>query len=197
MRKERNASGTAFCETMQIRMEKVNLRSCQVKHIYLDAFSKKERMPFAVMVAMSKLWNTQFWAFYDGDTLCGFVYLAHNRGMAFIMFLAVERALRSKGYGSTILQKLRTMYPDRTIVVSIEPCDDGAPDLAVRKRRKAFYGKNGYHETGYLMKLGGVVQEILVANGEFSEKEFRRFFVFYSNGTVWPRIWTKAGQIRE
>ena len=38
-------------------------------------------------------------------------------------------------------------------MVSIEPCDDSAPDIEVRKRRKAFYRKNGYgsndEELGY------------------------------------------------
>ena len=38
-----------------------------------------------IWVAMSKLWHTDFLEFYDGDTLCGFVYLAHSRKLVFIM----------------------------------------------------------------------------------------------------------------
>ena len=41
----------------------------------------------------SKLWNTQFLSFYDGDIPCGFIYFAVNRKMIFIMFLAVDEEL--------------------------------------------------------------------------------------------------------
>ena len=174
---------------MQPRTRKANFFSRNVRQMYLDAFPPAERMPFPMMVAMSKLWHTDFLEFYDGDTLCGFVYLAHNRKLVFIMFLAVDKAMRSKGYGSAILHEIQNRYPDKKIIVSIEPCDAVAPDLALRTRRKAFYSRNGYRETGYRMRLSGVEQEILICNGEFNKKEFRLFFALYSNGTVWPKIW--------
>ena len=172
-----------------MRTRKVSFSSRNVRKMYLDAFSPAERMPFPVMVAMSILWHTDFLEFYDGDTLCGFVYLAHNRKLVFIMFLAVDEVLRSKGYGSAILHKIQSRYSDMKIIVSIEPCDAVAPDLALRARRKAFYCRNGYQETGYRMWLCGVEQDILICNGEFVKGEFRLFFALYSNGTVWPKIW--------
>ena len=116
---------------------------------------------------------------------------AVNRKMIFIMFLAVDESLRTKGYGSAILKEIKNRYPDKKIMVSIEPCNDSAPDIEERKRRKAFYRKNGYGETGYMIKLSGVVQEIMITNGDFDKKEFLLFFIFYSNGTVWPKIWLK------
>ena len=77
-----------------MRTRKVSFSSRNVRQMYLDAFPPVERMPFPVRVAMSKLWHTDFLAFYDGDTLCGFVYLAHNCKLVFIMFLAVDKVLR-------------------------------------------------------------------------------------------------------
>ena len=149
-------------------------------------------MPFLMMVAMSKLWNTEFLGFYDGDTLCGFVYLAHNSKIVFVMFFAVDKTLRSKGYGSAILQDIQNKYPDKKIIISIEPCDNDAPDMELRTRRKDFYMRNGYHETGYMMKLNGIVQEIIISKGEFDKKQFRTFLAVYSNGTMWPRIWKQT-----
>ena len=177
---------------MQIRTEKVRLKNTDIRRIYFDAFPKKERMPFPLMVAMSKLWNTQFLSFYDGDIPCGLIYFALNNKMLFIMFLAVDSSLRSKGYGSAVLREIKNRYPDKKLIVSIEPCDDSAPDLELRNRRKAFYLSNGYQETGYMMKLNGVVQEILIFNGKFIKKEFRTFFAAYSNGTVWPKLWRQT-----
>lgn len=175
--------------SIQLKSQKVRLNSKNVKQIYFESFPKSERMPFPMMVAMSKLWNTQFLSFYDDDTLCGFVYFATNRKLVFVMFFAVAEKLRSKGYGSTILQKIHNRYPNKKIVVSIEPCDTDAPDLEIRKRRKAFYLRNGYKETGYMLKLNRVVQEIIITGGCFVKKEFRTFFTLYSNGTMWPKIW--------
>lgn len=173
---------------MAISVRKVKLRSKDVKRIYFESFPKKERMPFGTMVAMSKLWNTRFLSFYENDVLCGFVYFAVFGKIVFIMFLAIDERLRSKGYGSIVLKEISNRYSNKKIIVSIEPCDE-APDIELRKKRKAFYLRNGYRETGYRMELTGVVQEILVANGEFSKTEFRFFMVFYSNATMWPKIW--------
>lgn len=61
---------------MQIKIKEVKLNSKDIKHIYFEAFPKKERMPFPMMVVMSKLRNTEFLGFYDGDTPCGlFIWL--------------------------------------------------------------------------------------------------------------------------
>ena len=179
---------------MQLGIKSVKLSDRDIKRIYFDAFPKSERMPFLMMVAMSKLWNTQFFGFYNGDTPCGFVYFALNSKMVFVMFFAVDESFRSKGYGSAILMEIKNRYPDKKIIVTIEPCDDNAPDIETRKRRKAFYRRNGYRETGYMIKLNGVVQEIIITNGEFDKREFLLFFVLYSNGTVWPKIWLKKGE---
>lgn len=146
-------------------------------------------MPFWLMKAMCIRENTKFWEFYDKDTLCGFVYFGTNRKMVFVMFLAVDKELRSKGYGSAILQEIKNKYPDRKIIISIEPCNKDVPDIEIRKKRKEFYIRNGYNETGYMMKLAGVEQEILIANGEFNVRELRVFFALYSNGTMYPKIW--------
>ena len=172
--------------------KKVKLGHSDVKRIYFESFPKSERMPFPLMVAMSKLWNTDFLGYYEEDTLCGFIYLAHNRKIVFVMFFAVDAALRSKGFGSAILQEIQKKYPTKKIIISIEPCDETAPDIEIRKKRKAFYLRNGYKETGYMIKLAGVVQEIIIANGEFNKSQFKRFFVLYSNGTMWPRIWKQS-----
>lgn len=177
---------------MNIRTEKVTLKSKDVKQIYFEAFPHTERMPFWMMVAMSKLWNTQFLSFYDDNNLFGFAYFAVNKKLVFVMFIAVDKNLRSKGYGSAILREIKDKYPNRKIIISIEPCYDDADDIEIRKRRKAFYLNNGFSESGYMIKLNGVIQEIIITNGEFVKKEFRLFFIIYSNGTMYPKIFEKV-----
>lgn len=45
---------------MRFCVKSVRLSDRDIKRIYFDAFPKNERMPFFLMVLMSKLWNTQF-----------------------------------------------------------------------------------------------------------------------------------------
>ena len=173
---------------MQIGMRNVKLCDREVARIYREAFPKGERMPFPMMVAMAKLPQTQFWAAYEGETCIGLVYLALGPTLVFLMFLAVDRPFRSKGYGSAILREIGRCYPDRKVFVSIEPCDECSPDLTIRQKRKAFYLRNGYRETGHHIQLAGKWQELLLANGSFDSSELRSFFLRYSNGTMRPKI---------
>lgn len=176
---------------MDLKLEKVTLKNKKVKQMYINSFPKEERMPFFFMVLMSKMDYTDFWAFYDKDILCGFVYMAIVDDILFIMFFAVDENFRSKGYGSHILAKLESLYPNHKIIVTIEKCDEDAPNLEQRVRRKKFYLHNGYLDTGYLIELSNTKQEILIKNGEFDQHEFSDFFKRYGNGSMNPKIWEK------
>lgn len=57
-------------ENMALKTAMIKLMTRSEAQFYFGAFPKEERMPFSMMVAMSKLWNTNFWAFYDKDVLC-------------------------------------------------------------------------------------------------------------------------------
>lgn len=174
-----------------MRVEKVLLskRKKEIKQIYVSSFPKEERMPFALMLMMSCLWNTQFIAFYDEKILCGLVYMATLGKQTFIMFFAVDKKLRSKGYGGRILDQVQLLHPKNKIIVSIEPVNETAENVAQRIRRKDFYLRNGYRESGYFMKLAGQKQEILIRNGRFDKRSFTIFFMLYSCCTTIPKIW--------
>ncbi|WP_195983794.1 GNAT family N-acetyltransferase [Clostridium sp. D33t1_170424_F3] len=177
---------------MNLTVELVKGKSRRkVREIYTASFLKEDRMPFWLMLALAKTKNTDFLTFYDGDTLCGFVYMAAVKDLAFVMFFAVDETLRSKGYGGKILKEVQSIYPDHKIIMSIERCDEPAEDLEQRLRRKRFYLRNGYAETGCFLEMNHKAQEILIKNGTFQTEEFLSFFLKYSNGTVRPKIWKR------
>ncbi len=176
---------------MNFRVEnvKTSKRKQEVKDIYVSSFPKEDRMPFALMLMMSYLWNTEFLAFYNDKLLCGFVYMATIGKQSYVMFFAVKENLHAKGYGSYILEIIQSMHLNNKIIISIEPCDESTEDYEQRVRRKNFYLKNGYLETGYFMKLGGKKQEILIKNGLFNKLQFILFFMLYSFCAVIPKVW--------
>ena len=174
---------------MNIEMKPITRKDKKVKELYRDSFPKEERMSFLFMLLMSKMKNTDFLSFYDNDVLCGLVYMATVDAITFIMFLAVDKSVRSKGYGSAILEKIQLLYPENKIIVSIEQCDEEAKNREERLKRKNFYLKNDYRETGYFIELEKVEQEVLIKNGEFDKEEFTIFFKKYSNGAMNPKMW--------
>ena len=121
---------------MNLKIKKVKLSNKDVKRIYFDSFPKKERIPFPIMILLSKITHTDFLAFYDKNILSGFVYLSAIENITFIIFFAVDKNVRSKGYGSKILEEVQSLYPNNKIVISIERCDVEAPNLNDRIRRK-------------------------------------------------------------
>lgn len=175
---------------MELRTESILKckRKKEVKEIYRASFPASERMPFVMMVLMSLLWNTQFNVFYDGETLCGFVYMATIGRQTFIMFFAVDEKYRNKGYGSAILDAVQTRHPKNRIIVSIEPCET-TDESNIRNRRKAFYCRNGFAETGYYLSLYSKKQEVLIKNGTFGRWKFFFFILLYGNCVMIPIIW--------
>lgn len=82
---------------MELAMEKVTFRNRntqKIKEIYESSFRKEDRMPFLLMLIMSYLNSTRFISFLDGDTTCGFVYMATIKNITFVMFFAVDENKR-------------------------------------------------------------------------------------------------------
>lgn len=180
---------------MDLRIESVlkSKRKNEIKEMYFSSFPPEERMSFILMLCLSCLWNTEFLSFYDENTLCGLAYMATIGKQTFMMFFAVPEKIRAQGYGGRILDTIQSRHPDNKIIVSIEPCHESVENREQKLRRKRFYIRNGYEETGYSMKLGGQKQEILIKNGTFSKRSFIRFFLIYCCGTVIPKIWKTNG----
>ncbi len=167
----------------------VGFKDCGVKRIYHAAFAPKERMPYFLMVFLSLFGNTRFEAFYDGDTLCGFLYYALSGRQVFLMFFAVDEVLRGHGYGREMLDSLAHRFPKKTVITSIG--DENGKDAEIVRGRKRFYQKCGFSDSGYWLRMNGIDEQILTRNGRFSKPRFRIFMALYSFGSMWPKIWKK------
>lgn len=157
-----------------------------IKEIYCEAFTKSERMPWGFMLVLSCIPTTRFRAFYEDEKLCGFLYYGVLGRYLFVMFFSVKVELRCCGYGSRILTELRKQYPNHRIIVTIEPPLRDVLDI--RARRKQFYLRNGFGETGFCIKSFGNVQEILISGGQFSRVGFSVLLLLYSCFAIWPII---------
>ena len=123
-----------------------------IKRLYESSFPKIERIPFSYILGCAHTKDAELFAYTEGDTFVGFAFMLLPGNYAYLLFCATEPSLRSKGYGSAILKKLRRHYPNRAIVLDIEPLSDTAKNSVQRRRRYMFYYNNGFRDTGYEMR---------------------------------------------
>ena len=156
----------------------------QVKALYESAFPANERIPIKHLLD-DKI-KREFWAFFDKEDgenaaaprFCGFSNSITHGSITNIVYFAVVPELRSRGYGSQILQAIRKQHPDTRIVVDIEVEEDSknAEELERRNRRLEFYTRNGFDSSPVDYVWQGEHYRLLSAGGIVTEKEFRDFW---------------------
>ena len=81
----------------------------KMKKLYKQAFPSNERAPFRLLKRRAKSDNADFWALYNEDKFIGITYIVKNKDLAYIFYLAVQPDERGKGYGTEIINELKTL----------------------------------------------------------------------------------------
>ena len=145
----------------------------KVKKLYKAAFPYDERFPLAFLKWKARRAEYDFCAVLDEGEFIGFTYTLESENFLYIIYLAVCEELRSKGYGSKILQGIKDKNPGRTITLCIEDMSKtDAPNYAQRLRRLKFYQSNGFGQLGMKINEVGVDLELLGTDNTVSYDEF-------------------------
>ena len=75
-------------------------------YLMRTAFPSNEQIPMWLLRVLAFRKNVNFRAFYDDDQFCGVLYTAEDNKYIFVFYLAVNDRIRSKGYGTKILDWL-------------------------------------------------------------------------------------------
>ena len=153
-----------------------------LKTLYSSAFPKSERLPLWSMFLLARRENADFVAFYDDDIFCGFTYLVHYNSLTFILYLAICSDLRSKGYGSQIINEIKSLYPSNVITLNIEELNPNALNYHQRLRRSDFYIRNHFVDTGYILKDNGNSYYIYSCGDGFSPNLYKTLLKKFSFG---------------
>lgn len=113
-----------------------------------EAFPSYERISMEDMFGLTSYTDTDVLGIYDGNVPVGFTLIVKNEACGYVYFLAIDRRFRSHGYGSAAIKKLLNMYSDLQLVLDFEEIDESSENNEQRIRRKAFYLRNGFYETG-------------------------------------------------
>ena len=114
---------------------------------------------------------------YAENEPIGFLVIRKYNKICYLAYLAVKQELRSNGIGSAALKALIAEYNDYQVVVEFEAPTAHSENDDIKLRRKHFYLKNGFNETGWVtyydeteFEIGSSVRECDVGGfGEFTE----------------------------
>lgn len=138
-----------------------------VREIYDYSFPDDERMPFDRLLSMADA-NHVLYAWYDDDTLVGMTFTFVYDHLAYLSYICIKMDEQDHGYGSKILHALEDVHP--RIVVDIEKIKTEQDEE--QKRRKQFYMRNHFHETGVFYYIYNVDYELLSKGESVTGKEW-------------------------
>ncbi|MFT8401956.1 MAG: GNAT family N-acetyltransferase [Lentilactobacillus diolivorans] len=157
----------------------------ELKQLYLRAFPKAERIPLPFLRYRAKKADIDFYAYYDDDSFVGLTYLISYKGVTYILFLAVNDRIRSKGYGSQILKSISENYPHDTLILIMEEVVKSAPNYQQRLKRQSFYFKNGFRDSGHTSIEYGVKYQMLVKGENITAQQYRDLFKYFVGSVVY------------
>jgi len=160
----------------------------EIKELILRSFPENEQFPMWLLRLLAIRKFVDFHAYYDGDSFCGISYTVSSKSLVFVLYLAVNDKIRSKGYGSAILQYIKSEFSGKTIVLNIEPLDVNADNYTQRIKRFEFYLKNGFVDTKYCIVDNGDDYQILATTDNLSVEEYKSALKKLSLGFYAPQV---------
>ena len=144
-----------------------------IKKLYREAFPLYERMPFSFMRRKHEKDKMEILVAESDSTPCALAIPSCFEDMILLNYFAVASDVRGQGIGSKVISLLAVRYSGNRIIIEIEKPDDKKPDTI---RRKDFYLRNGFEETGIDIRLAGTPMEILTLGGNVSSEEYVRIY---------------------
>ena len=146
------------------------------------AFPQTEQIPMWLLRVLALRKSVNFRAFNEDDQFCGVLYTAEDNKYIFVLYLAVNDQIRSKGYGTKILDWLK-LNTEKSIVLNVESLDPSAENALQREKRISFYSKNGIFDTGCRFVDGGEKYSVLASDIEiFDPGEYEMLLSKFSFG---------------
>ena len=134
-----------------------------LRALYETSFPDEERIPWPDLLRLVRDMPLEFAAYRDAGELLGFTIVYPRPRLSWFWYFAVPPEKRGRGIGQRILSALLARYDGRSAILDMEdPAQPGAPNPQQRRRRAAFYLRNGFRETGVGRAYGPVAMTILL-----------------------------------
>ena len=132
---------------------------------------------------MEKKGKTDVWYFEKNGSFIGLAATINSDDTILIDYLAIAKKHRTCGFGSEVLKLVREKYIGKGVFVEIESTFEECENKEERKRRKAFYIRNGMEEMNVLAELFGVNMELLGFDCKMTYADYKAFY--HDNYSPW------------
>ena len=119
-----------------------------------------------------------FDAYYDGETLVGFLCLLETDEFCHGIYVAVAPGLTGRGYGTKIIGSYLAENRDKIFSCYVESPDENAENAGQRRRRIALYERLGMRLEDHEVLLTGLPHRLMSTAHFFPEEKRRRGAAF-------------------
>ena len=149
----------------------------EVRALYKEAFPEGEQIPYERLLQLIGEMNLDVSAYYENGSsasdFVGFTIVYPGKKYNWFWYFAVRPELRGKGYGQQILSQLIEKYKDGTNILDMESPEQVCENSEQRKRRHAFYLRNGFRDTGVGKSFKGIDYTIMMnGEGTFTQRDY-------------------------
>lgn len=160
----------------------------EVKRLQQTAFPSNELYPMWILHFLALQKNVYYLSFHKDSEFCGLMYYLVSNNLVYVFYVAVNDKIRSKGIGTKIFEWLKEKYPDREITLNVEPLDETADNAEQRIRRMRFYKKQGFRNSGYMLKDSSGEFDILTTSKTLAISDYRKAILNLGMGFYKPKI---------
>ena len=158
-----------------ISIHSSNADNPDLRRLYETAFPVEEQIPYNDLFYLLDALDIDYTAYYDGEMLVGLTMVLHLPRFYWGWYFAVREELRGKGYGQGILTAVLDKYSEgKPFIIDIEsPLQPDAPNPEQRKRRHAFYLRNGLKDSGTYRTYHGITYTIMTnSDAPFTHSDY-------------------------
>lgn len=173
----------------------VPLSKDQVAEIYQTHlcrdFPPDERKTLNIILKAMDAGNYECYALTE-DELLGYAFFVKLEQDYLLDYLAIVRGKRDLGLGSVFLEKLSHQMKDAdSMLVEVEEPASGKDEAerSLRSRRKAFYLRNGFADTGVNAEAFGVNFRLLEPSAKpRSQAEIKALYLRHYAAVLPPKV---------
>lgn len=148
----------------------------QLQRLYVTAFPRAERKPFAVIAKLHRSGKNDLWCMERDGEFLGFASMVNGEEAVLLDYFAVEKRFRGQGIGSEALERLKEKYSRHGFFVEIESEWEPGDDQKMRSKRKQFYLRSGMEPMRVMADVFGVKMELLGWNCLPDFEEYHSFY---------------------
>lgn len=160
----------------------------EICELLCTSLPENEHLPLSIMYLLSLRKDIHYFGFYDEGQLIGLMYTIETKELDYLLYLAVNPKIRSKGYGSKMMEWLSFRSGKKPVALDIERPNDKAKNAEQRLKRFNFYIKNGFKDTNYTLNYNGEDYIILTNNDDFTKEAFENLFSSFTFNLYKPKL---------